>query len=245
MENSNLGYQTWVVAIYLLTTSLKGVSSLKLARDLKIGQKAAWHLAHRIRKEFDEDVQVITSNTEADETFFGRKPKGRKGRGTVGKFIVAGVKERETGQVQAAVIPNVRRTTLHQFVNDRVDPDVTLYTDEFKSYIGVQERHETVNQTAREFVRDMAHTNGIESFWSMMKRAYDGTYHKLSYKHLQRYVDEFTGRHNIREMDTEDQMALAALGMAGKRLRYQDLIEGNGLSSGAHEGGIDEVARAD
>lgn len=225
------------MAIYLLTTSLKGVSSLKLTRHLKIGQKAAWHLAHRIRKAFDENVEKFTNDSEADETFFGRKPKGMEGRGTVGKFIVAGVKDRETLQVQASVIPNVRRVTLHQFVNDRVDPDVTLYTDELKSYIGVQERHETVNHTAREYVRDMAHTNGIESFWSMMKRAYDGTYHKLSHKHLQRYVDEFTGRHNIRDMDTIDQMALVANTMAGKRLRYQDLIEDNGLHSGAHEGG--------
>lgn len=83
----------------------------------------------------------------------------------------------------------------------------------------------------------MAHTNGIESFWSMTKTAYDGTYHKLSHQVLQRYVDEFTGRHNRREMDTEDQMALVAIAMTAKRGRYQDLIEDNGLHSGAHEGG--------
>lgn len=100
-----------------------------------------------------------------------------------------------------------------------------MYTDDLKSYIGVQKSYQTVNHTAREFVRDMAHTNSIESFWSMMKRAYDGTYHKISHKHLQRYVDEFTGRHNIRKMNTEAQMALVSAAMAG-----------NGLPSGAHGG---------
>ena len=238
MEGSNLGYQTWVLAIYLLTTSLKGVSSMKLSRDLGVCQKTAWYMAHRLRKVFDgTDQGTFTEDVEADESYFGgRKKRGIKGRGGVGKAIVAGVKGRDTRQVKAKVVENVQRTTLHQFVNDRVDPDVTVYTDELKSYTGVAERHETVNHTAREYVREKAHTNGIESFWSMMKRAYDGTYHKLSHKHMQRYVDEFTGRHNMRDLDTKDQMALVSMSMVGKSLRFKDLIEDNGLPSGARGG---------
>ena len=244
MEDSKLGYQTWALAIYLLTTSLKGVSSMKLSRDLGVCQRTAWHLAHRLRKAFDDDRGTFTKDVEVDETYVGgKKKKHIKGRGAVGKAIVAGVKERESGHVSAAVVENVKKITLHQFINDRVDPSVTVYTDELKSYIGVQESHETVNHTAREYVRDQAHTNGIESFWSMLKRAYDGTYHKISHKHLQRYVDEFTGRHNVREMDTIDQMALVSASMAGKRLRFDELTAVNGLPSGARGGGLDEIVK--
>ena len=99
--------------------------------------------------------------------------------------------------------------------------------------IGIPNRHETVCHSAGEYVRGMAHTNGIESFWSMLKRAYTGTYHWVSHKHLQRYVDEFAGRHNMRDMDTADQMTHLAAAMVGKRLTYRELVTDNGLESGA------------
>ena len=233
MNGSHLGYQTWVLAIYLLTTSLKSVSSMKLSRDLGITQNTAWYLAHRIQESFGADHVPFTEDVEVDETYVGgKKKKHIKGRGAVGKAIVAGVKGRETGRVSAMVVPNIKRGTLHGFVHERVGPEATVYTDELKSYIGVAESHETVRHSAREYVRDQAHTNGIESFWSMLKRAYDGTFHKISHKHLQRYVDEFTGRHNIRLLDTEDQMRLVALQMRGKRLSYRDLVKPVDSASG-------------
>ena len=108
----------------------------------------------------------------------------------------------------------------------------TVYTDEAKAYKGMP-NHEAVKHSAGEYVKGEAHTNGIESFWAMLKRAYVGTFHKISPKHLQRYVDEFSGRHNVRELDTLDQMASLVRGMAGKRLMYAWLIADNGLSSGA------------
>ena len=107
-----------------------------------------------------------------------------------------------------------------------------VYTDNHGGYEGLP-NHETVKHSVGEYVSNMAHTNGIESFWSMLKRTHKGTFHKLSPKHLQRYVTEFAGKHNIREADTQDQMIALAVGLVGKRLLYRDLIAENGLPSGA------------
>ncbi len=243
MEGSKLGYQTWAIALYLVMTNLKGVSSMKLHRDLEITQKSAWHLAHRLRKGLEDGtVPMFHGPAEADETYFGgkrknmpnRKRKELTGRGTVGKAAVAGVKDRETGQVAARRMEATDATALQGFVRDTVEPGATLYTDEAAAYRGMPEyTHEAVNHSAKEYVRDMAHTNGMESFWAMLKRGYQGTFHKFSEKHLDRYVAEFAGRHNIRPRDTLDMMQSGAIGMKGKRLRYRDLTAANGLPSGA------------
>lgn len=112
-------------------------------------------------------------------------------------------------------------------------PEATIYTDEAVAYAGIPNPHEAVKQSVSEYVRDMAHTNRIESFWSMFKRGYVGTFHKISEKHLDRYVTEFSGRHNVREPNTIDQMADIVTCMKGKRLRYADPIADNGSASGA------------
>lgn len=112
-------------------------------------------------------------------------------------------------------------------------PTAQVYTDEGTSYVGMDRTHETINHSAREYVRDMAHTNGIESHWATLKRAHKGVFHKFSIKHLHRYVDEFSGRHNARNSDTIDQMQGVVAGMVGKRLTYDQLIADNGLPSGA------------
>ena len=239
MEGSKLGYKTWVIAIFLCLTSLKGVSSMKLHRDLGITQKAAWHLAHRLRRAFEEgELAPFAGPTEIDETFVGgRKKRGIKGRGAVGKAIVAGAKDRVTGQISAKVIPNVKGKTLQRFVVDNAEIGSQVYTDDAGGYRTLPwHYHEAVKHSVGEYVRDQAHTQGIESFWSMLKRAYDGTYHKMSFKHLDRYVDEFTGRHNVRELDTLAQMGAVAERMRGKRLRYVDLTADNGLPNGARGG---------
>ena len=241
MKGTKLPYRDWAIAIYLLTTNLKGVSSMKLHRDLEITQKSAWHLLHRLRKAFEAGSRMFSGPVEADETYIGgkrknmpnRKRKELKGRGAVGKIAVAGVRDRETGQVVAKVVEKTDAKTLQGFVTDNTVKGAQVYTDKSSSYKGIDRPHEAVNHSVGEYVRDQAHTNGLESFWAPMKRGYIGTFHKMSPKHLQRYVDEFSGRHNCRSKDTQDQMTALVAGMAGKRLRYKDLIANNGLSSGA------------
>ena len=242
MQSSKLGLQTWVLAVFLLNTGLKGTASMKLHRDLGITQKSAWHLAHRIRETWDKSGGLFTGPVETDETYIGGKrknmrPKRRKamrGRGTIGKAVVVGMKDRETNEIRARMVEGTGKKTLQGFVRDHAKPGATLYTDEHGSYTGMPEfNHESVNHSVGEYVRQQAHTNGIESFWAMLKRGYQGTFHKFSEKHLDRYVIEFAGRHNSRSLDTIDQMAGVVVGMTGKRLRYRDLIADNGLSSGA------------
>ena len=245
MEGSKLGYQTWAIALYLLMTGLKGVSSMKLHRDLEITQKSAWHLAHRLRKALEDgEVPMFHGPAEADETYIGgkranmsnrkRKELAGSGRGAVGKAAVAGVKDRETNKVAARRMEETDTSALQSFVREHVRPGATLYTDEAAAYAGMPEYdHEAVRHSAKEFVRGMASTNGMESFWAMLKRGYVGTFHKFSEKHLDRYVAEFAGRHNIRPKDTLEMMESVVEGMDGKRLRYRDLIADNGLPSGA------------
>ena len=230
MHNSPLGCQTWAIALYLFSTGLKGTSSMKLHRDLGVTQKTAWHLAHRIRESWRDDKTLFGGPVEADETFVGGKERNKHrnkkllaGRGAVGKMAVAGVKDRTTNRVSASVIPDTTGQTLRKFVSSRTMPDATIYTDGHIAYRGLL-NHEAVKHSVGEFVRGQAHTNGMESFWSMLKRGYYGTYHKMSPAHLDRYVGEFQGRHNQREHDTLDQMSAMVRGMDGKRLRYADLI---------------------
>ena len=146
------------------------------------------------------------------------------GRGGAGKAIVIGAKDRATLQVSARPISNTDGKTMKGFVASHADEDATVYTDEHHGYSGLPYQHETVKHSVSEYVRGQAHTNGIESFWSIMKRGYHGTYHWWSRKHLKRYVSEFAGRFNIRQLDTADQMSAIAGRICNKRLRYQDLI---------------------
>ena len=138
---------------------------------------------------------------------------------------MVGVKDRKTRKVNAIAVEHTDMRTLQGFVRENVQPGSRLYTDEAAAYQGMPEfEHAAVQHSAREYVSGDVHTNGIESFWSLFKRGYYGTYHRTSPKHLNRYVSEFTGRHNSRPLDTADQMQAMAQGMVGKRLRYEDLI---------------------
>ena len=241
MQHSNLGYQVWAMAIYLFMTSLKSVSSMKLHRDLNIAQNSAWHLSHRIRAALFQAGTGFAGPVEVDETYLGGKRKNmpnsvRKeltGRGPVGKTAVVGAKDRATNQVAAKAVPATDKQALQGFVQDHADRQATVYTDEARAYETLPFEHESVKHSVSEYVRGQAHTNGVESFWSMLKRGYYGTFHKLSPKHLDRYVQEFAGRHNLREQDTIDMMGAVVLGMDGKRLKCEDLTRDSGLDSGA------------
>ena len=235
MQASQLPLRTWLLAIYFMTVGIKGTPSTRIHETLGVTQKTAWHLMHRIREGFSEGFdQLLPGPVEVDETYIGGKRKNfslsrrrqykGKGRGMLDKTPVVGVKDRSTNRVAARVLTRTDATAIYPFVDEHVDPAATIYTDESRAYLSLPYKHESVKHSAHEYVRGEAHTNGIESFWAMLKRGYIGTYHWMSPKHLHRYVREFAGRHNLRGLDTLDQMTALATGMVGRRLTYEMLV---------------------
>ena len=237
LAESNIPLHKWLLAIFLLSTNLKGVSSCKLARDLEVTQKTAWFLAHRIRKVYEDQIKVnLDSPVEADESYFGgrvrnmhaSKRPGSAGMGIADKTPVVAVKSRTTKKVKAKVTKPISRVTLHRMIEGTVEKGSTVYTDQHRGYIGLKRKnykHTSVNHGVGEYIKGQAHTNGVESFWSMLKRGYVGVYHKMSEKHLQRYVDEYVGRHNGRQEPTMSQISGVVQAMPGKRLSYKELTK--------------------
>lgn len=231
MHSSKLGYQAWALALYMMTTNIKGVSSMKLHRDIGVRQATAWHLAHRIREMYKTRKLRFPGPVEADEMYVGgkegnkhAKERLRAGRGPVGKAVVVGVKDRSSGEVGVEVVKRANGEALRGVVYNLTERGAKVFTDEARAYNRLLREHEAVRHSAGEYVRGLAHTNGIESFWSMFKRGYVGIYHWMSFKHLSRYVNEFAGRNNARPLDTANQLTALVQGGVGKRLRYNDLI---------------------
>ena len=233
MQSSKVGLQKWVIALYMMTTGLKGTSSMKLYREVGIRQATAWFLMQRIREGFDMGAGMLFPGpVEIDETYIGGKRKNmskakRKaltGRGAVGKTAVVGAKDRATNRVAARPVEGDGRADAPGLsASMRLQGPRSTRTRPGPAYQGMPFDHESVTHSAGEYVNGMAHVNGMESFWSMLKRGYHGTYHHMSAKHLDRYVREFAGRHNVRDLDTIVQMSTLARGMVGKRLKYTDL----------------------
>ncbi|MDE2921471.1 MAG: IS1595 family transposase [Acidobacteriota bacterium] len=234
MQSSKLGYRIWAIAIYLVNTSLKGVSSMKLHRDLGITQASAWHLLQRIREGFDIAIGKLEGVVEVDEMFVGGKQKNRhraqrskhSGYDFWGKKPVVGAVQRG-GRVIAMPVDSVDGPTLVAFVEGNVRFGSRVYTDDHGGYEDLMESymHRTVRHSIGQYVRDYGiHTNTIESLWSMFKRAFIGVYHQMSFKHLHRYVTEACWHYNVRDLDTLDQMAETVRGMVGKRLRWAELV---------------------
>ena len=231
LAESKLPLHKWLMAIYMLHTARKGVSSVQMAKELGITQKSAWFLNHRIREAMRGRSSLLDGEVEVDETYVGGKERNRhaskkehRGRGTVGKQAVIGLHQRD-GETKAFPVDDTDRMQLQSAIASNVRRGTHLYTDSHAAYFGLTKyNHSSVAHSAGEYVRGKAHTNGIESFWALMKRGYIGIYHYMSFNHLHRYTNEFTHRHTLRTTDTIACMASTIDGMLGRRLSYKELI---------------------
>jgi transposase-like protein len=227
-HDSHLSLSKWFLAIYFMTEAKKGVSALQIKRMLNIAYQTAWHLCHRIRAAMREiNSELLRGVVEVDETYVGGKVRGM-GRGYKGnKAIAIGAVQRE-GKIRLQVIAHADKPTLHKFIADNTAPDTeAIYTDEMPAYWGIDDadtRHEWVNHSQEEWVVGDVHTNGIESVWSLLKRSIIGSYHKVSIKHLDAYLDELEHRFNNRKNEHIFRDTLTKLVNAAK-LPYSELTK--------------------
>jgi transposase-like protein len=234
MEDSPIGLDKWLAAIWLIANCKNGISSYEIHRALGITQKSAWFLLHRIRLAMQTGTfEKLCGEVECDETYIGgqarfmhknKREKKFKGRGPVGKVAVMGLLERN-GQVRARVIHNTSAGTLRRGIKNFVERGSVVITDAFKSYQGLEERnyiHQVIDH-AEKYVDGNIHTNGIENFWSLLKRSIKGTYVSVEPFHLFRYLDEQTFRFNMRKSKDADRFIQTVKSVSGKRLTYEQL----------------------
>ena len=236
-EETKVPLRKWFIAIYLHTSHKKGISSHQLAKDIKVTQKTAWFMLHRIRYALSHGgllTAKMGGTTEADETFVGGKEKnkhkinrteGTQGRSTKTKTPVVGVMQRG-GQLRAEVTEDTTQATIERIVDKNVREGSKVMSDEWTGYQGLGKKyeHDKVNHGQEEYVRGEVHTNNIECAWSHFKRMLIGIYHWCSEEHLQKYVDEFAFRYNTRTIGEGDRVNIMMRKAPGKRLTYKKLI---------------------
>jgi len=243
-EDSPLGLEKWLPAVWLIVSAKNGISSMEIHRSLGVTQKTAWFMLHRIREAMKNGSIMKMGGSdmgpvEVDETFVGPKPQkmhshrrlrmqtAEKGNQ---KAIVMGMLDRESRQIRAKVVPNVKRETLQAEILNQIEKGSTIYTDGYPAYdrLAAQEYiHATVNHV-EEFVRGQVHTQGIDNFWSLLKRTLTGTYVAVEPFHLDRYVTEQVFRYNNRATKNNprtdaDRVALLLSQVAGRRLTYAEV----------------------
>ena len=255
MENSAIPLDKWLTAAWLITNCKNGISSYEIASDVKVTQKSAWFMLHRIRlamqdESFGSKFGKDGGEVEVDETFIGGKMrnmhKGRKaemfskrsetvdaqGFKHLGKTAVHGILDRDERKIRATVVPNVKRETLQNEILNQVQFGANLYSDDAVAYneLASLYAHDVVNH-ALEYVKGRVHTNGMENFWSLLKRGLHGTYVAVEPFHLFRYVDEQVFRYNRKDLDAAGRFSLAVSQMVGKRLTFAELTGKTGTAT--------------
>lgn len=241
-EDSPIALNKWLATIWMIANAKNGISSYEVHRSIGVTQKTAWFMLHRIRLAMQtESFDKMSGEIEVDETFIGGKARNMhkskreakiQGRGTVGKTVVMGLLNRhgvdEHSTVQAQVVPDTKRQTLSPGVRSHVEPGSTVYTDAHSGYTGLDRDfiHEVIDH-AEEYVRGKVHTNGIENFWSLLKRAITGTYVNVEPFHLFRYLDEESFRFNARKTTDGQRFIKVTNTITGKRLTYKELTGAN------------------
>lgn len=238
MEDSPLGIDKWLIASWLISSAKNGISSYELAKAIGITQKSAWFMLHRIRLAMQEsNGGKLRGHVEVDETYIGGKARNMhkhkrdrviNGTGGMGKVAVMGLLQRHGkaghSTVRASVVSNIRKTLLQAAVRANVAKSTRVFTDALLSYDGLSSDfvHNVIDH-AEAYVEGQVHTNGMENFWSLLKRALKGTYVSVEPFHLFRYIDEQAFRFNSRKMTDSARFAIAAVSMFGKRLTFKEL----------------------
>jgi transposase-like protein len=233
-EDSPIGLDKWLCAMWLLANCKNGVSSYEIVRDLDVTQKTAWFMLQRLRHAMHTgSINKMTGEIEADETFIGGKARNMHkskreqkihGRGPDGKAVVFGLLERNTGKVRTSVVETRKKRELQAIVRENVETGAALYTDALKSYDGLDSKyaHQVIDH-AEAYVDGAVHTNKLENFWSLLKRAIKGTYVSVEPFHLFRYLDEQSFRYNERKLTDGERFQQVLGSVTGKRLTWNTL----------------------
>ena len=227
MHDTHLPLRKWLVAIYLIIEGKKSISARQLGRTINVAYKTAWHLSHRIREALKTPDTLLSGVIEVDETWIGGAAVGKGRHYMKNKSLVVGAVERG-GDIRLKHVPSTSKKVLHKFIGENISDDVeAIYTDEWPGYNDIADentRHETINHSIKEYARGDVHTNTVEGVWALFKRGVDGSFHGVSRKHLERYLDEFEFRFNNRDNPYIYRDALKEI-VHAPRLTFSDLIQ--------------------